>query len=157
MTVSNVFNGRFDSMSDETRKRVEQAIAGLNYRPSASARGLRLERNFTIGMLVADSSAGFLADPFISQVVAGASRFLDEKGYGCLVHGVRPEGFEASIFLRFAPTDGLCVFLSGTEAMRGAMMDRLQRLGEPIVAIQEPGQSPFADVCIVRQDESGGA
>jgi LacI family transcriptional regulator len=157
MTVSNVVNGRFESMSEETRKRVEQAIASLNYRPSATARGLRLERNFTIGMLIADTSAGFLADPFISQVVAGASRYLDEKGYGCLVHGVRPEEFENSIFLRFARTDGLCVFLTGTHAMRRSMMARLRRLGEPIVAIQEIEPDRAEDICVVRQDDQGGA
>lgn len=157
MTVSNVVNGRFGFMSQETRGRVERAIASLNYRPSTAARGLRLERNFTIGMLIADTSAGFLADPFISQVVAGASRYFDEKGYGCLVHGVRPREFENSIFLRFARTDGLCVFMTGTPAMRRVMMTRLARLGEPIVAIQETEANGLTDICLVRQDDRGGA
>lgn len=157
MTVSNVVNKRFGSMSDETRQRVERAIEGLGYRPSGSARSLRLERNFTIGILVADPSAGFLADPFISQVVAGASGHFGERGYGCLVHGVRPQEFERSIFFKFARTDALCVFLSGTDAMRRSMMERVRLLPGPVIAVQEPNPCDLDDICIVRQDDEGGA
>ncbi|MEO8976107.1 MAG: LacI family DNA-binding transcriptional regulator, partial [Casimicrobiaceae bacterium] len=40
ITVSNVINGHFQSMSASTRKRVEKAITQLNYRVNLAARGL---------------------------------------------------------------------------------------------------------------------
>ena len=36
-TVSNVVNGRLDTMSEQTRARVETAIRDLNYRPDEGA------------------------------------------------------------------------------------------------------------------------
>ena len=59
MTVSNVVNGRFASMTADTRAAVEKAIAQIGYRPHASGRSLKLARRFATE---AASSAG--EDPF---------------------------------------------------------------------------------------------
>lgn len=157
MTVSNVINGRFDSMRKETRRRVEKAIEALSYRPMSTGRSLRLDRHFTVGMVIVDSAAGFLADPFISQVVAGLTNRIAEDGYGCLLHGVTPARFEESIFLRFSRTDGLCVFLCGEDEQRRQMQNRLLRLKEPIVFIEDVPQSDGGDFAVVRLDDRGSA
>jgi LacI family transcriptional regulator len=60
-TVSHVINGtRY--VSDEKRKRVLDAMHGLNYRPNSLARSLRRQRSFTIGVVVPDSRNPFFAD-----------------------------------------------------------------------------------------------
>lgn len=157
MTVSNVVNGRFQSMREETRQRVEKAIAELQYHPRGMARALRLNREFAIGLLIVDPTSSFLADPFTSQAVAGLSNFLGQHNYGCLVHGVTPDNFESSIFLGDSRTAGLCVFLCGDDLRRRGYLDRLQALRKPIVAIEDTDSSIFPDVAIVGQDDFGAA
>jgi hypothetical protein len=48
MTVSNVVRGRHDLLRPETRRRVEEAIARLSYRPNLSARSLRLSEQRSV-------------------------------------------------------------------------------------------------------------
>lgn len=49
-TVSRVIN-RSPLLGDDTRRRVEEVIAGLGYIPNAQARALALRRNFLIGLV----------------------------------------------------------------------------------------------------------
>lgn len=51
-TVSNLLNGRSNRMLPETRRRVEDAISQLGYRPNRAARQLRTGRTQTIGLVV---------------------------------------------------------------------------------------------------------
>lgn len=157
MTVSNVINGRFQSMRAGTRERVEKAIEELQYHPRGLARDLRLNREFAIGLLIVDPTSSFLDDPFTSQAVAGLSNYLGGYNYGCLVHGVRPDNFESSIFLGDLRTAGLCVFLCGREESRMRYLERLKALRRPIIAIEDTPASIDADVAIVGQDDFGAS
>jgi LacI family transcriptional regulator len=60
-TVSRVLNQRPD-VAPQTREKVLQAIADLNYRPSGIARSLRLKSTGMIGLIVPDSSNPFFAE-----------------------------------------------------------------------------------------------
>lgn len=60
-TVSRVINGTA-VVKDDTKKRVLDAIAQLGYRPNAVARGLASKRTRTIGVIVPDVSAAFVAE-----------------------------------------------------------------------------------------------
>ncbi|MCL6453860.1 MAG: LacI family DNA-binding transcriptional regulator [Alicyclobacillus sp.] len=60
-TVSRVLNGTA-VVKEETKKRVLDAIALLGYRPNAVARGLASKRTRTIGVIVPDVSAAFVAE-----------------------------------------------------------------------------------------------
>jgi LacI family transcriptional regulator len=51
-TVSRVINDRPD-VAPETRKRVQQVIEELGYRPSALARSLIQQRTYTLGVVTA--------------------------------------------------------------------------------------------------------
>lgn len=60
-TVSRVINGTA-VVKDETKKRVQDAIAQLSYRPNAVARGLASKRTRTIGVIVPDVSTAFVSE-----------------------------------------------------------------------------------------------
>ncbi|PWI59054.1 substrate-binding domain-containing protein [Sulfoacidibacillus thermotolerans] len=60
-TVSRVMNDTA-VVKEETKKRVLDAIAKLSYRPNAVARGLASKRTKTIGVIVPDVSAAFMAE-----------------------------------------------------------------------------------------------
>ncbi len=57
-TVSRVINGS-TVVKEETRKRVEEAINKLGYRPNAIAQGLALSRTTTIGLIIPSTSVTF--------------------------------------------------------------------------------------------------
>jgi LacI family transcriptional regulator len=60
-TVSRVLNGTA-VVKDETKRRVLDAIERLGYRPNAVARGLASKKTRTIGVIVPDVSAAFVAE-----------------------------------------------------------------------------------------------
>lgn len=64
-TVSRVLNDTA-VVKEETKKKVQDAIARLGYRPNAVARGLASKRTKTIGIIVPDVSA-----PFVAEMVRG--------------------------------------------------------------------------------------
>lgn len=154
MTVSNVVNRRFGSMGPQTRVAVEKAIAELGYRPHASGRSLKLARRFSIGMVVIDESPTFLADPFITHLVAGLSNYLNQRDYGLVVQGMRANHLADAALIRRHETDALCVFLSGDPAERESMICDFASLKQPVVVMQETvkGTSLYS----VRQDDCGG-
>lgn len=76
-TVSRVLNGRAElSLLPETRERVIAAATRLGYRPSALARGLRLRRTFTLGMLVPD-----ITNPVFPSIIKGVEGAAHARGY----------------------------------------------------------------------------
>src|ERR1035438_3377778 len=60
-TVSLVLNDSpsAKSIPQETRKRVQEAAAKLNYRPNYFARSLRQSRSMSVGVLAPDLSEGY--------------------------------------------------------------------------------------------------
>ncbi|MBX6322137.1 MAG: LacI family DNA-binding transcriptional regulator [Rhodospirillaceae bacterium] len=156
MTVSNYINGKFQFMSEATRRRVQRAAERLGYRPHASARSLRLAERLSIGMIVVDDSPAFLADPFITYVVAGLSNYLGQRGYALVLQGLPLRDLRSSPLVRHVLTDGLCILLSGSDATRRACLKRLAELEQPVVAFQERRPRGVDDLCVVRQDDRHG-
>jgi LacI family transcriptional regulator len=79
MTVSRVINGR-EGVDVETQKRVEAAIAALDYVPNRIARGLISQKTQTIGLIVPD-----VVNPFFAPVVRGAESAARKAGYRVLL------------------------------------------------------------------------
>jgi LacI family transcriptional regulator len=157
MTVSNVINGHYRLMSATTRKRVDATIKKLNYRPHTSAQSLRLSQRLAVGMLIVDESPTFLTDPFTTHLVAGLSRRLSEQGYALVLEGMRACEFTKAQVMRSVRSDGLCLMLSGTPAVRRAIMNEVADLDQPIVVFQEHLSIRFPDTAVVRQDDRLGA
>ena len=89
-TVSNLVNNRLRQMSDETRLRIEGAMEQLGYHPNLTARSLRSARTTTIGFLLLDEGARYLADPMTDQVIAGVGDVARDRGYSVLIHAGLP-------------------------------------------------------------------
>lgn len=156
-TVSKVINRITVGVGEQTRQRVEAAIRQLGYRPNRIGRGLRTLRRSTIGMAIVDPSPRFLTDPFTTNLVAGLTNHLSSKGFGLLLHGVRPHELRSSFLVRESEVDALCVMLSGSRRERLGYMRLLAELGQPFVAFQDLPVASIADACFVRQDDRGGA
>jgi LacI family transcriptional regulator len=68
------------STRPETRERILRAARELNYRPNAFARGLKLARTMTIGMVIPN-----LAYPVNAEIIRGAQRAAAAAGYVILL------------------------------------------------------------------------
>ncbi len=79
-TVSRVLN---DSalVREETRARVQAAMAALDFHPNSSARSLRQKRTGAIGFVVPFGSEFVFHDPGMIEQIKGAHDVLNEKGY----------------------------------------------------------------------------
>ena len=78
-TVSNVIRDAAN-VSDETRRRVLEAVDELGYRPNALARQLVQQRTSTIGVVVGD-----LTNPIYSELVKLLERHALARGYTTMV------------------------------------------------------------------------
>ena len=85
-TVSRVMN-KEPTVHADTRARVQEAVAALNYRPQLSARSLAGAKSFLIGLLYYDPSAAFVAG-----VQQGATLACREAGRHLVVESVQENG-----------------------------------------------------------------
>lgn len=75
-TISYVINNGPRPVSEETRKRILDAIEQLNYKPNRLARGLTTGRTQSIGFIIPD-----ISDPFFPELILGAESVARENGY----------------------------------------------------------------------------
>ncbi|MCI0691424.1 LacI family transcriptional regulator [candidate division KSB1 bacterium] len=81
-TVSRVLNNKTTKyrISRETEKIVLKAARELNYRPNQLARGLRLKKTQTIGLVAPD-----LSNPFFASIVKSIQSAAHKLGYSLVV------------------------------------------------------------------------
>jgi LacI family transcriptional regulator len=88
-TVSYVLNdqtGRRVPISEETRQRVLEAIAKLDYVPDAQAQALRSGNTKTIGLIIPD-----IHNPHFWEVADGVEQEASDAGYHILLSSIPPE------------------------------------------------------------------
>ncbi len=156
MTVSNVMNGRFHQMGKTTRRRVEDAIQQLGYRPHAVARHLRRSKSFSIGLLVIDEVPDPLAHPGTSHIVAGLANVLNAQGYSLTIQASHPNHVADALPIKNVGTDAVCILQSGTQAQRLATVQRVADSAQPCIMFHEPHPPDGLDVCCLRADDRAG-
>ncbi len=77
-TISKYMNG--GKVRPENKKRIDQAIHKLGFRPNDNARGLRKAKTYTIGVLI-DS----LGSQYFAKITQMIEKILKEEGYSILV------------------------------------------------------------------------
>ena len=79
-TVSRVING-LAIVSEPTRKKVEEAIDKLGYKPNAVAQGLALQKTTSIALLVPEASFGYTG-----QIINGLIDVAKIYKYNIVLH-----------------------------------------------------------------------
>ena len=108
-TVSRVLNRR-NIVNSATRKRVEEAIQALGYRPNVFARGLMLQKSNILGLVLPD-----LHGEFYSEIIRGANQKTRELGYHLLVSAVTADDDGQDVLMTVGAqglVDGLVVMVS---------------------------------------------
>lgn len=108
-TVSRVLNGN-PNVKPETRKRVQEVIDRLNYRPNAVARGLASKRTTTVGVIIPDISS-----LYYSALVRGLDDVAEMYHYQTIITNTdfNPEAERDALFnFMSKQVDGI-IYLGG--------------------------------------------
>lgn len=133
-TVSRVINS-INNVSEETVRRVEDAIEALHYTPSAAAQDLAKQATHSIGLLVPEIS-GMFFQPMLRGIESGASN----AGYDLIVQTTQNPLTNDKQRRKLAEhnTDGLLVFAGSLDAEE---LTRMNRRNFPVVLLfQNPSK-----------------
>ena len=134
-TVSYVLNGT-GTITEETRRRVMEAVSALGYQPNHAARSLRT-RSRTLGLVLPAQAAG-LADPALAELVAGLAEGAAARGYYLLLASAgadEPEQELGGQLARSGRVDGLVLLDLRADDERAAA---LAAAGVPCVGAGAP-------------------
>jgi len=150
-TVSNVLAGSA-TVRAELRRRVEEAMRGLDYHPNQIARSLKTRQTKTLGMVISD-----ITNPFFPQVVRGAEDAAIASGYLLISLNTddNPERERQALsMLRARKVDGLLLTVA---VSRGDMthVRQFRDSGLPIVCIDR--EVPNIPLDLVCSDNARGA
>ena len=150
-TVSNVLAGSA-SVRAELRRRIEEAMRGLDYHPNQIARSLKTRQTKTLGMVISD-----ITNPFFPQVVRGAEDAAMESGYLLITLNTddNPERERRALsMLRAQKVDGLLLTVAATrEDMKH--VEQFRASGLHIVCIDR--KVPNIPLDLVCSDNTRGA
>ena len=148
ITVSRVVNND-GYVSDETRARVEAAIAELGYVPNRLARGLRSKRTDTLALVLTD-----ITNPFWTTVARGVEDAAESAGFNVILCNTDESEDKQAAYLRILLQKQVDGFILAPARSTAAPVALIQQQGAPVVVVDR--QVP-AEVDIVRCDSEGGA
>lgn len=156
-SVSNVLNG-IDKVSEETRERIVQAMADLDYHPNLVARSLTTKKFGMLGLLLpitdegpASTSLLLRDNPFYGELLSGVEYQASVLGYDVVIKGIR-SGESCRDWVLKRNLDG-AIFLGNFSSV---ISRELQDLGRRLVLVDcyDSGAQHHSSIGI--DDENGG-
>ena len=150
-TVSHVINGTVN-VSPETEKKVLAAIEKLGYLPNATARGLKMNRTNTVGIVVPEIESGYY-----SMLVNQLSKGLRDSGYMYFLCNtfydkeVERQTVQALIELNVAGIVCCYGFFNTT------LYKDIRRFRVPLVMVDMHNDDSFAEIPTVETDNETAA
>ncbi|UNB53422.1 LacI family DNA-binding transcriptional regulator [Mycolicibacterium sp. YH-1] len=149
--VSRLLNGDETLRArEETKQRVRQAAAELDYTPNFAARALRKAKVGVIGLAVHDAS-----NPIYSQIIAGAQAEATRAGYALMLADVDALATDRSLFQRVVASgaiDGLLLQRAGTASDAPVAKIAAERV--PTVLLNDRSRGTIGSVAV---DDYGAA
>ncbi|MCM3719285.1 LacI family DNA-binding transcriptional regulator [Fictibacillus phosphorivorans] len=148
-TVSRIVNG-LPGYSEDTKKKVQEAIEALGYQPNAIARGLINKRTQTIGVLFPDVS-GMLS----SEVLEGVENAAHDAGFSVIVCNTASSGKRTVKYLRLLQEKRVDGIIFASEVVKEEYYKIFQEMKVPVVLVST-ASSEF-DLPFVRVNDFEGA
>lgn len=128
-------------VSEETKQRVREAAALLNYVPSDVGRALSSGRTHRIGLLVTD-----LDNEFYAHIIAPMHRELEGRGYQLMLH---TETADSETVVERLLANGLDGVILATTTLDAVAPLRLRDRGMPFVYFNRVAPIADADAAVV--------
>lgn len=136
-TVSRVLNDKKGYCTEETEKKVLDAVARANYHPNPAARSLVTKKTNLIGVILPDIYNYFFQDFF-----KGAEDYLRTKGYSLVLCNTDGDGRKEQEFLESfsqGVVDGIMISTSNKEDDNATIID-LAKNNFPVVTVERYGE-----------------
>ncbi len=144
-TVSRVLNGKADDyrISKKTQQRVMRAARQMNYSPNQLARGLKIDKTETLGLIIPD-----IANPFFSSIAKSIEQEARKKSYSIILcdshDNIELENHLLELLLN-RKVDGIIIAPVGTEK---AHLEEIYNSETPMIIIDRYFKNcPIPHVC----------
>ena len=141
-TVSRVLNGS-TRVSEDSRRRVLEAAARMDYRPNRLARNLRRQKAEMIGVVVSD-----IENPHFSETVRVIEDEAYEAGYRVLLCNTDETPDKQRAYLEMLADERVLAAIVSPADGRGSGVDSLLALDIPVVAFDREIAEPAADAVV---------
>jgi len=149
ITVSRVINNS-GYVSDKMRKKVNQAIAELEYVPNVLARSLKSKRTNTIALVFTD-----ITNPFFTMIARGVEDTASEAGFNVIFCNTDESSDKENKYTQLLlqkQVDGIILVPAGSNTQS---INIIQRQKTPLVILDRRVSCKNVDV--IRSDSEGGA
>lgn len=149
ITVSRVINNS-GYVSEETRQRVEAAVAELQYVPNSLALSLRFKKTRTIALVLTD-----ITNPFWTTVTRGVEDAASEQDFNVILCNTDESEAKQAKYLNVLlqkQVDGVLLVPARSTA---EPVELIRKQGTAVVVLDR--QVPQTQVDVVRGDSEGGA
>jgi len=130
--VSRALNDHSD-VSEETKRRVREAVKQLNYRPNVSARGLRTGRTGFVALVMHEVPA-HPSGGYYMRALSVMSRTFDAAGFQLVLHVARDEGNRLLSYQRMIESGSVDGFVLNSVEHEDPRIPYLTEMGVPFVA-----------------------
>ena len=132
-----------------TAARVADAARKLGYQPNSMARGLRLRRTFTIGMLVPD-----ITNPLFPPIARGIEDRLAQSGYTLVLANTSDDAAKERAIVELIGKRRVDGLLLATAERSYPLLDELRAFGVPVVLVNRVTDDPPVS-SVVGDDHAG--
>ena len=150
ITVSRVINHSGYS-SQDTRERVEAAIAELEYVPNRLARSLRSKRTNTLALILTD-----ITNPFFTTVARGVEDTASDAGFTVVFCNTDESETEEQKYLQVVLQQQVDGILLVPARSTPESVEMIQKQGTPVVVLDRK-MPPDTEVDVVRCENVEGA
>jgi LacI family transcriptional regulator, fructose operon transcriptional repressor len=141
-TVSRVLSNNAP-IRPETRERVMQAVAALDYRPNLIARSLRVQKSAKIGLVVSD-----IRNPFFTAIGRAVEDTAYEQGYSVLMCNTDENPEKETMYLNILHDENVAgVIFSPTQKFSTAAKNFYSSM--PFVIIDRTVKTDKADMVLL--------
>lgn len=147
-TVSRVLsNGAH--VRPEVRKRVQEAVDRLGYRPNLVARSLRSQHTSTLGLIVSD-----IRNPFFTSISRAVEDTAYEQGYSILLCNTDEDSEKEAIYLNLMQDANVAGIIFSPTRQMAANFSSLA-LTIPIVVVDRTIKGADVDAVLLDNEEAG--
>ena len=138
-------------VSSEIKQRVREAVQDLHYRPHDSARGLKLQRTNTIGLVIAD-----ITNPFYAELAAGVLSSAKKWGYHVILAAMDEEPAQEEEYLNVLMEKRVAGILAVATGQNSRLWREAIDLGIKVVLVdRKVASSPDADAVLLDNVKGG--
>lgn len=128
-TVSKVLNRKDQSISEQTRRKIQKLVAELDYRPNSLARSLISGSSRVIGIIVPD-----ILNAYFTELVRACDEAARERGYSTILCNSESDPEKEAAHLTFLASHGVDgIVLAASDLIPDASL--LERLKIPFISM----------------------